>query len=129
VLFVLRRLHTHQFACTAACKPCAIPARPRSCSADGLAQQFLTSLAKLKAGKDCVLALAGTLSLLSLTAEDANPCYLKSVAAAVLLDQLLQVGGAGGQLRQRRSAQQRSTPKPRATNYSHLAAHARLSCC
>lgn len=55
----------------------------------------MTSLAKLKAGKDPVLALAATLTLLSLAAEDANPCYIKSVAAAVLLDQLLQVGGGG----------------------------------
>ena len=62
------------------------------CSQDGLAQQFLTSLAKLKASKDCVLGLAATLSLWYLAAEDANPCYLASVAAAVLVDQLLQVG-------------------------------------
>jgi hypothetical protein len=61
------------------------------CRADGLAQQFLTSLAKLKASKDCVLGLAATLSLWFLSAEDANPCYLASVAAAVLVDQLLQV--------------------------------------
>lgn len=67
------------------------PAVP-SCSQDGLAQQFLTSLAKLKASKDCVLGLAATLSLSYLAAEDANPCYLASVAAAVLVDQLLQVG-------------------------------------
>lgn len=62
------------------------------CRSDGLAQQFLTSLAKLKASKDCVLGLAAALSLWYLSAEDANPCYLASVAAAVLVDQLLQVG-------------------------------------
>jgi len=60
-------------------------------SADGLAQQFLTSLAKLKAAKDCVLGLAATLSLWLLASEDANPCYFASVAAAVLVEQLLQV--------------------------------------
>jgi hypothetical protein len=69
------------------CAACCCP-----CSADGLAQQYLTSLAKLKASKDCVLGLAATLSLWYLSAEDANPCYLASVAAAVLVDQLLQVG-------------------------------------
>lgn len=67
-----------------------------SCSQDGLAQQFLTNLAKLKASKDCVLGLAATLSLWYLAAEDANPCYLASVAAAVLVDQLLQVGDGAG---------------------------------
>lgn len=77
--------------CMSRTLPCCCCGPP--CSADGLAQQYLTSLAKLKAGKDCVLALAGALSLLSLAAEDANPCYIKSVAAAVLLDQLLQVRG------------------------------------
>ena len=39
-----------------------------------------------------MLDLAATLTLWQLAAEDANPCYLASVAAAVLLDQLLQVG-------------------------------------
>lgn len=62
-----------------------------ACRSDGLAQQFLTNLAKLKAAKDCVLGLAATLSLWYLTADDANPCFLASTAAAVLLDQLLQV--------------------------------------
>jgi hypothetical protein len=38
-----------------------------------------------------VLGLAAALSLWYLSAEDANPCYLASVAAAVLVDQLLQV--------------------------------------
>lgn len=41
-----------------------------------------------------MLALAATLSLWHLAAEDANPCYLASVAAAVLVDQLLQVRAA-----------------------------------
>jgi hypothetical protein len=62
-----------------------------ACRSDGLAQQFLTNLAKLKAAKDCVLGLAATSSLWYLTADDANPCFLASTAAAVLLDQLLQV--------------------------------------
>lgn len=61
------------------------------CSADGLSQQFLTRLAKLKAAKDPILAMSATLSLWHLASEDANPCYLASVAAAVLVDQLLQV--------------------------------------
>lgn len=44
-----------------------------------------------------MLGLAATLSLWYLSAEDANPCYLASVAAAVLVDQLLQVRqGQGG---------------------------------
>eukprot|EP00879_Flechtneria_rotunda_P018831 GHRR01019765.1.p1 GENE.GHRR01019765.1~~GHRR01019765.1.p1 ORF type:complete len:522 (+),score=215.01 GHRR01019765.1:1777-3342(+) len=58
--------------------------------ADGLAQQLLSSLAKLKAGKDPVLALASTIVLFMLTLEDAHPAYLASIAAAVLVDQLLQ---------------------------------------
>ncbi|WIA08618.1 hypothetical protein OEZ85_008047 [Tetradesmus obliquus] len=58
--------------------------------ADGLAQQVLSSLAKLKAAKDGVLGLAATLALLMLTSEDAHPAYLASVAAAVLIEQLLQ---------------------------------------
>jgi hypothetical protein len=62
-----------------------------SCSADGLAQQVLSSLAKLKAGKDAVLGVAATIALLMLTSEDAHPAYLASVAAAVLIEQLLQV--------------------------------------
>lgn len=62
------------------------------CSADGLAQQVLSSLAKLKPAKDSVLSLASTIVLLMLTSEDAHPAYLASVAAAVLFDQLLQVG-------------------------------------
>lgn len=62
-----------------------------SCSADGLAQQVLTSLAKLKPGKDKVLGLASIIILLMLTSEDAHPAYLASIAAAVLFDQLLQV--------------------------------------
>jgi len=61
------------------------------CRADGLAQQVLSCLAKLKPAKDCVLGLAATLVLLMLTSEDAHPTYLASVAAAVLMDQLLQV--------------------------------------
>ncbi len=61
-------------------------------SADGLAQQVLSSLAKLKPAKDSVLSLAATIVLLMLTSEDAHPAYLASVAAAVLFDQLLQVG-------------------------------------
>jgi hypothetical protein len=61
------------------------------CSADGLAQQVLSSLAKLKAAKDAVLGLAATIALLMLTSEDAHPAYLASVAAAVLMEQLLQV--------------------------------------
>jgi hypothetical protein len=60
-------------------------------SADGLAQQVLSSLAKLKAAKDAVLGLAATIALLMLTSEDAHPAYLASVAAAVLMEQLLQV--------------------------------------
>lgn len=71
-------------------------------SADGLAQQVLSCLAKLKACKDCVLGLAATIVLLMLTSEDAHPTYLASVAAAVLMDQLLQVGWA-----------QQHTPQPR----------------
>jgi hypothetical protein len=62
-----------------------------SCSADGLAQQVLSSLAKLKAAKDAVLGLAATIALLMLTSEDAHPAYLASVAGAVLIEQLLQV--------------------------------------
>lgn len=62
------------------------------CSADGLTQQVLSSFAKLKPAKDSVLALAATVVLLMLTSEDAHPTYLASVAAAVLFDQLLQVG-------------------------------------
>eukprot|EP00775_Hariotina_reticulata_P010495 gene10495-10655_t len=58
--------------------------------ADGLAQQVLSCLAKLKPAKDGVLGLAATLVLLMLTSEDAHPTYLASVAAAVLMDQLLQ---------------------------------------
>lgn len=61
------------------------------CSSDGLAQQVLSSLAKVKPFKDSVLSLASTIVLLMLTAEDAHPAYLASVAAAVLFDQLLQV--------------------------------------
>lgn len=64
-----------------------------ACSSDGLAQQVLSSLAKLKGHKDGVLSLAATLVLLMLTSEDAHPAYMASVAAAVLLDQLLQVSG------------------------------------
>lgn len=74
--------------CSCCCRCCPVTL---GCSADGLAQQFLTNLAKLKAAKDCVLDLCATLSLWLLSSEDANPCYLASVAAAVLLDQLLQV--------------------------------------
>lgn len=81
-----------QYVCNSLATHCTLlPAVAVSCSTDGLAQQFLTNLAKLKASKDCVLGLAATLSLWYLSAEDANPCYLASVAAAVLVDQLLQV--------------------------------------
>ncbi|KAF6263679.1 wings apart-like protein regulation of heterochromatin-domain-containing protein [Scenedesmus sp. NREL 46B-D3] len=58
--------------------------------ADGLAQQVLSSLAKLKSAKDAVLGVAATIALLMLTSEDAHPAYLASVAAAVLMEQLLQ---------------------------------------
>lgn len=88
-----------QYACNPPATDCTLLPRAVavSCSTDGLAQQFLTNLAKLKASKDCVLGLAATLSLWYLSAEDANPCYLASVAAAVLVDQLLQVRhGQGG---------------------------------
>jgi len=65
---------------------------PVLCRSDGLAQQVLSCLAKLKPGKDPVLALAGGACLLALAAEDAHPAYLASTAAAVLAQQLLQVG-------------------------------------
>ena len=59
---------------------------------DGLAQQVLSALAKLKVGADPVLAMAASCTLLALAQEDAHPAYMASTAAAVLADQLLQVG-------------------------------------
>jgi hypothetical protein len=60
---------------------------------DGLAQQVLSALAKVKAGRDAALALAAACALLALAAEDAHPAYMASTAAVVLAEQLLQVGG------------------------------------
>jgi hypothetical protein len=73
--------------------PTSPPQLPRK---DGLAQQVLSALAKLKVGRDPVLALAGSCVLLALAQDDAHPAYMASTAAAVLADQLLQVGRAGG---------------------------------
>jgi hypothetical protein len=68
-----------------------------ACSrSDGLAQQVLSCLAKVKAGKDEVLAGCAALTLLALSCEDAHPAYLASTAAALLMDQLLQVTGHKG---------------------------------
>jgi hypothetical protein len=52
----------------------------------------LTSAAKLKGAKDPCLALAFSAMLLALAQPDAHPAFLSSKAAAVLADQLLQVG-------------------------------------
>ncbi|KIY96796.1 hypothetical protein MNEG_11166 [Monoraphidium neglectum] len=57
---------------------------------DGLAQQVLSALAKVKAGRDAALALAAACALLALAAEDAHPAYMASTAAVVLAEQLLQ---------------------------------------
>ena len=65
---------------------------------EGLAQQVLSSLAKVKAGKDDVLAGCAAVTLLALSCEDAHPAYLASTAAALLMDQLLQVNQGGEQL-------------------------------
>ena len=58
---------------------------------DGLAQQVLSALAKIKVGRDAVLALAAACTMLALAQEDAHPAYMASTAAAVLAEQLLQV--------------------------------------
>lgn len=58
---------------------------------DSLAGLVLSALAKLKVGRDAVLALAASCALLALTQEDADPRYIASKAAMVLADQVLQV--------------------------------------
>lgn len=55
---------------------------------------MLTLLAKAKAGRDPVLGLAASLTLLMLTSDDAHPSYISSIAAAVLIEQLLQARAA-----------------------------------
>lgn len=52
---------------------------------------MLTAAAKLKGVADPDLAAAFSVMLLCLGSEDANPSYLASAAAAVLMSQLLQV--------------------------------------
>lgn len=58
---------------------------------ESLSQQVLTAAAKLKGVSDPDLAAAFSVMLLCLGSEDANPSYLASAAAAVLMSQLLQV--------------------------------------
>jgi hypothetical protein len=65
------------------------------CRHDGLAQQILTAAAKVKGSRDPLLALACSIMVLAVAQPDAYPGYLASTAAAVLVDQLLQVGGRG----------------------------------
>ena len=74
------------------CQHSTAPPIPAPCRKDGLAQQVLSALAKIKAGRDAVLALAAACALLALAQEDAHPAYMASTAAAVLAEQLLQVG-------------------------------------
>lgn len=50
-------------------------------------------MARLRGQRDPVLALAGGVMLLALGQEDALPAYPASWAAAVLMSQLMQVGG------------------------------------
>ena len=56
---------------------------------DGLAGRVLAALAKARAGRDPVLALAGGVALLALAQGDAHPAFLASRAAALLTEQLL----------------------------------------
>lgn len=58
---------------------------------DGLTQQVLTAMARLKCDKDAVLALAAACILVALSEVDAHPCYFASTAVAVLLEQTLKV--------------------------------------
>ncbi|GAX75747.1 hypothetical protein CEUSTIGMA_g3190.t1 [Chlamydomonas eustigma] len=57
---------------------------------DSLAQQVLTTTAKLRGAADPAIATSSSILLLALSMPDAHPSYLASSAAAVLMSQLLQ---------------------------------------